>query len=66
MDEFETWRKENSEKYDAFIEWFLEHPFKLDKDHTVGKNSIFNDYRKIDMTEAVEIQAKFYKAAVQQ
>lgn len=56
-DEFSAWYAENSDKFDAFIDWYNADPFILDASRTVSSIEIFRDYRKISLFESFFIQA---------
>lgn len=56
-DEFVEWYKNNRDKMDAFFNWYNSNPLTIDSDHSVSQNSIFNQYRKINLIEAFTIQA---------
>lgn len=56
-DEFDKWYESNSEKFQAFVEWFNSDPFHLDDEHTVGQLTIDRDARSIDLVEAMAISA---------
>lgn len=58
-EEFDAWAEANQDKMDAFVKWFNKDPFSLDKTHTIGINTIYRDYRPIDLMQAMSISAGF-------
>ncbi len=56
-DEFSAWYADNSDRLDAFIDWYNSAPFSLDASRTVSSTEIFRDYRKISLFDSFLIQA---------
>ena len=56
-DEFEAWYSADSAPLDAFIAWFNNEPFSLGNGRSVDLMQIYDNYRPLDMTQALLIQA---------
>lgn len=57
-EEFVQWYEVNSDKFDEFVDWYNNDPFTLGDGRSVNPMQIFNNYRQIDFSEALEIQYK--------
>lgn len=57
-EEFDKWYAGNVNEMRDFIDWYNSKPFSIDFKHTVSKTTVFHNYRKIDLEEALTIQAK--------
>ena len=61
-DELNEWMAVHRREFEAFTEWFSKNPFRLGDGRSVNKILIFDSYRKIDLTQAMAIQAKLFSA----
>ncbi len=56
-DEFDQWYDTNSEKLDAFIEWYNQAPFTLGDGRSVDPMQILNSHSPLNIFQTLMIQA---------
>lgn len=56
-DAFKAWYSANSAALDAFVNWYNKAPYKLGDGRSVDPMQIYNNYRPLDLPQALQIQA---------
>lgn len=57
-EEFHEWYASNSDKFEAFVNWYNTSPYQLGEGRSVDPEQIYNSYRPINMIESIIIQGK--------
>lgn len=58
---FEAWYSVNRVLFEAFVKWYNNAPYSLGDGRTVDPMQIFDNYRPIDLPQALRIQAELLK-----
>lgn len=60
-EEFNEWYSNNSDKFNDFVDWYNNDPFKLDSTHTVGIDSIYRDCERLNTIGTLMFHANLLK-----
>lgn len=57
--QFDDWLADNTDAFDRFVDWYnAGNTFRLDADHSVGVDRIFDDVELLPLTKILDIETK--------